>query len=229
MSNSSGRVIKPVVAIPHERVIHELAFRAFMSIAQRGVPFLWLPYGRTDFVRNKFAMQILDSEFTHVLMLDSDHIHPDDIVERLVRWPLQKPDIQVIGGLNFRRGEPFDPCVRLMDDDGEYYTPADWQEGTIAPVAAIGTGSILIAREVFEAGPPPWFYYDYSLVAGQDKWPTDDMGFAAYCRQHGIQQWCDTSTVSPHISDSVIDEGVYRQYILTHPGVVSEVEEEPVR
>ena len=143
-------------------------FYAFWRIAMQGMPILQLPYDRTDIARNKMAAETLKTEYTHLLMLDIDHIHPWNIAQRLAKWVLLKPEVQVVVGLNFKRGKPYNPCCGFYNDKGEFGTPTNWEPG-LMKVDMIGTGSILIAREVFEIIPPPWFTVDYSQV-WQDVW-----------------------------------------------------------
>ncbi len=122
--------IRVVVAIPMERQINQQAFWSFIRIAQQGVPFFSLPYTRCDIARNSFAQDLLNSDHTHLLMLDSDHVHPTDIIQRLVRWVLEDSRRLVVGGLNFRRGEPYDACAYLKDDDDTIYTLTEWEGRT---------------------------------------------------------------------------------------------------
>lgn len=221
-SNGKSMEIRIVIGIPLERTIHQLAFMSFLAIAQQGFPFIKMYYGRTDLVRNKMAEQVLKAgNYTHLLMLDADHIHPPHIVARLAGWVIKYPEVKVVGGLNFRRGEPYDPCAFILGEDGQYYPPVSWEQGLVK-VDALGTGSILIAKEVFEAGPPPWFYNDYSKCS-QDVWPGEDMGFADYCRQHGFDQWVDTTLNSPHIIDALVDESSFRLYLEDHPHQVAPI------
>ena len=170
----------------------------FMMIAATGVSLIRVPYGRTDIVRNRMAMGLLDSDYTHLLMLDADHEHPVDIVQRLARWVLLDDTVQVVGGLNFKRSSPHEPCAFIFGADGSIYQPAEWERGLIE-VDALGTGSILIAREVFEAIQPPWFYNIYDEV-WMDSWPGEDIGFSRNCKAAGIRLWVDTTTTSPHIT-----------------------------
>jgi len=197
-------------------------FPNFWGIAANGVALLHQDYGRTDVVRNQLVRSFLQSNFTHLLMLDVDHIHPTNIVQRLARWVMLYPEVKVVGGLNFRRGEPYEPCCFIKGDDGKFYAPAEWEPGLIE-VDAIGTGSILIAREVFEQMEPPWFWVDYSGV-WEDVWPGEDMGFSANCRRLGIKMFVDTTTTSPHMIDAVVDESSFRNYQKDHHSVVADFE-----
>jgi hypothetical protein len=150
---------------------------------------------------------------THLLMLDIDHKHPPNIIQRLARWTLQEPFAKVVGGLNFRRSKPFDPTCGFWGDDGKYYPPASWQQGLIK-VDALGTGSILIAREVFEQIEPPWFRFDYSRVWA-DEWPGEDLGFSKLCNEHGIDLYVDTTVTSPHMKAAMITEESFKEYLKT--------------
>ena len=194
-------------------------FDNLWQIASAGVQPLFINYSRTDLARNKVVQNLLASNFTHVLMLDIDHKHPVDIVQRLARWFLldrladndKKMGVQVVGGLNFRRSSPHDPCCHLMGVDGQIYAPAQWDQG-LMQVDAIGTGSIMIAREVFETIQPPWFFNTYDR-AWADVWPGEDMGFSRKCREYGIKMHVDTTTTSPHIIPREIGEQDFRTAI----------------
>jgi len=212
-TRTDSPVFRPVIGVPLERTIShaDKVFFNFIGIAQQGFPFIRLNYGRTDLARNRFAIQILQTDFTHLIMLDLDHAHPYDIVQRLMVNFVRKPDLKVVGGLNYRRGEPYDPCAFLRGDDGKYYPMSDWEEGLIR-VDALGTGCVAIAREVFEQIEPPWFFNDYSKVM-DDVWPGEDIGFAMKCQQAGIEQWVDTTITSPHLIDALIDGQTFQTYI----------------
>ncbi len=212
---------QPISAWPYPRiltgVLQERAmsyasyvFYDFWDIAMQGAPIIKMPYIRTDIARNKMAIQVLRSDYTHLLMLDIDHRHPTQIIQRLARWVLLKPEIKVVGGMNFRRGEPFDPCCGFWDDedDGGILRPTEWDKGLIK-VDMVGTGSLLIAREVFELIPPPWFGFDYSKV-WKDLWPGEDIWFSHLCNEYGVDLYVDTTCTSPHMTTAMITEASYK-------------------
>jgi hypothetical protein len=203
--------ISITIGIPLERTVNQHAFFAFWAIAQQGYSIMQLPYTRNDIARNKFAKGLLETEHSHLLMLDSDHTHPPDIAYRLGRWVEADPSIRIVGGLNFRRGEPYDPCAFIIGEDGNSYAMMDWEPGLIK-VSALGSGSILVHRSVFEELPEPWFFYEYPEDRGES-WPGVDMAFSRLCREHDIDLWVDTTTTSPHLIDSYVDESTYRSYL----------------
>jgi hypothetical protein len=207
---SRDEEMRVVIGIPMERTIMQEAFFGFVRIFQQGWSMARLAYTRNDIARHKFCEFLLGSDYTHLLMLDSDHEHPEDIVPRLARWFQAYPDlVQVAGGLNFRRGEPYDPCAFVDPGDGAFHRMAEWGTGLVE-VDALGSGSIMIARSALETIEPPWWDYQYPDHTG---WPGTDMTFSARCREYKIPLWCDTTTVSPHIGTMMIGEAEYRRFI----------------
>lgn len=207
--------MKIMCAVPMERTIDQHAFFGFLNIAMYGWAFCEQAYTRNDIARYKFAKHLLESDFTHLLMMDSDHIHPHDIVQRLARWCIVYPQIEVVGAMCFRRSEPYDPCAFVWNN-GYYRRLAVWEPGCFQ-VDALGTGAILIDRKVFERLPRPWFEYHYEDLEG---FPGTDMTFARHCKDAGIAQWVDTTTISPHIGNQMIDEATYRRYLTEHGAVL---------
>lgn len=206
--------VKICVGIPLERSIQCQAFVAFWRIAQRGWPIIERYYGRKDVNRNRFAQHLLDSDCTHLLMLDSDHMHPADTVERHARWVIEDPTRRVVAGLHFRRGEPFEPCAFVADAEGKLRSPVQWEQG-LHEVHSVGFGSVLINRSVFEAIPRPWFANNYAH-ADEDRWPGEDMYFSYMCRTHGIPIYVDFTTSSDHLITTAVNETVFRAYLQDH-------------
>ena len=203
----------------------DLVFPSVVQIAAQGPVILNMPYMRTDLARNKASMELLKTDFTHLLMLDIDHVHPTNIIQKLARWVVEDPKkYQVVGGLNFRRSEPYDPCAYRMASDGSMNTIAWDKDDTILEVDRLGTGSILIAREVFETIPPPWFWNDYTQ-GWRDAWPGEDIGFSKLCKEHGIKMWVDVTVTSPHITPAIIDNDSWEHWKARHQDML--VEEEP--
>lgn len=211
MPNPKPRVLVGVLPERNGVPSAEIFFD-FIAIAQRGHPFVRIPYTRTDLARNSLGEHLLkDERFTHLLMLDADHRHPHDIVERLSKWVCEDATREIVAGLAFRRGRPFDPCVYISDDCG-IYVPSAWEPGALLRADMVGTAAMLISREVFARLPRPWFAYDYS---GAEKgwWPGEDIWFSRRCGEAGIPLWVDTGTVSPHLLESWVDENTFRTFL----------------
>lgn len=224
--NSDGKPWPRIIlGIPCERFMYTEAAHAFMSIVSQGIPFIAHGYARTDRARCNMAKQFVGSDFTHLLMLDSDHIHPREIVQQLGRLVVRHPELLVVGGLNYRRGEPYDPCAYIWDEDHNLCPIHNWPEEALLKVDVLGSGSIMIAREVFEQLPFPWFGYDYAhaetlewpgadvSVLDNMQYPGTDLWFSALCNEHGIDQWVYTGVSSPHIIHSHVTGDVRNAFL----------------
>lgn len=191
-------------------------FFPFMEIAAQGPAMIQSKYGRTDATRNFCATKLLMSDYTHLLMLDIDHIHPYDIVQKFAKWTLLRPDVEVISGLNFRRGKPFDPVMGYLSDSGDRPVVTTWGRGLVGPVDEIGAASLFVSRSVFERMEPPWFFNMYHDV-WRNNWPGEDIGFSTKCKEYGIPIYVDTTITSPHVTTALITEETFRAYQEAHP------------
>jgi hypothetical protein len=192
-------------------------FFNFMEIAQGGVPFFKLPYSIPDVARNKAAQALRESEFTHVLMLDTDHPHPFDIVQRLARRVIEDPTRLIVAAMAFRRGEPYDPMAWVHKEDGFYYTIDDWEHGSIFECDVVATPAMLIHRDVFETVKYPWFFYEYLPEYTDGMRPTEDLGFCRKARAAGIKIYCDSSVITPHMRAVKVDEKTWETWKQMHP------------
>ena len=206
-----------LVGILLERAIShaDKVFWPFMHLASLGPAFCEQSHGRIDYVRNRMVIDLLQSDYTHLLMLDVDHIHPHDIVQRLARWVVLDPEVRVVSGINFRRGKPFDPVFGNYNGQKKRMTTVEWDQGLIQ-ADEVGAASLLVHRSVFEEMEPPWFFNVYESVWEND-WPGEDIGFCRKLKALNIPIHIDTTTTSPHITDGVITEQTFRDYMAAHP------------
>jgi hypothetical protein len=237
MSKKNGRVIPqlerspatwewPRIAVfvpmlPSMSYADEL-FPHFIEIARTGVRFVYHPFGLIDGVRNRVAEGVLaDDSFTHVLYLDADQKHPIDIVPRLAKWVIEKPERLIIAGLYFNRRPPYAPNAWAKGDDGFYYQIHKWDRGLIEGIDLVGTGCLLVNKKVFEIIERPWFYFDYA--GAQEKkgdfiYPGEDIGFCKKARAAGIEICLDTTIDSPHGRTTWVNEKTYRSYCEINEG-----------
>lgn len=207
-----------LIGIPLERNVNAIAFCHLVDILRKGYPYIKAGYRLTPVQRNTFASELLKTEHTHLLMLDTDHQHPSDIAERLLRWWKADNSRKIIAALCFRRGEPYDPLAFVKTESGEFHTLAQWPK-TLVQVQAVGSGAILIHRSVFEQLKFPWFEITYvnGVAIGED------MTFCRKAEEAGISIWCDMTTVSPHIMESLVDEGSFRNWLANNEGKAKKV------
>lgn len=212
---------KVMVFIPLERSLPyaDRTVPALWGIARQGADALFVDTGEVcQTINYGISIFLKEKQMTHFLILDNDHIHPIDIIQRLARWVEKDRSVQVVGGVNFRRSEPFDPAIFWKDNEvpDKYYTKEydeiDWEAGLIE-VDAIGAGCLLIAREVFEKLEQPYWEWGYSKVEKTNgRSPSPDVIFSEKCRNIGVKLYADTTTTSPHLTKYAVDKRVYQKY-----------------
>ena len=212
-------------------------FYAFWRIAQQGWPIIEVPYQRCDMAHNRAACLMMqaneeamtngrpDLTFTHLVTLDLDHTHPAEIIRHFGKVAQLYPDRLVVGGLNYRRCAPYDPCAYIESDNGTISALAGPESGSMGRVDFLGTGSMMIAASVFEtmrtAGIYPFFGYEYKPQPWRElEWRTlanmqfggVDVYFSRRCRELGIDLWLDAMITSPHLANRWITGDDWQQY-----------------
>uniref|UniRef100_A0A6M3L582 Putative glycosyltransferase n=1 Tax=viral metagenome TaxID=1070528 RepID=A0A6M3L582_9ZZZZ len=153
--------------------------------------------------RNKSVYYMLyhKTEFTHLFFMDSDMWFPKGTLEKLLSY-----DKDIAGGWYLRKRKGFYPTVFEIGSrtpHGFYKTI--WPEGLIE-VDAIGTGCLLIKREVLEKIEPPWFEYRVSGHPDQHM-TTEDIVFCEKAKKKGFQIWCDGDIRCGHCNMFIIRPG----------------------
>jgi hypothetical protein len=207
-------------------------FYGFLTLAQQGYAFISSQYTRTDVQRNAFAVHLLKSKYEWLLMLDSDHVHPADVVERLWQRVQQRPEIKIIGGLAFRRGDPYEPMAYIVQPNGTLEAliePVLYDKPGVYEVDRIATCSLLIHRSVFETTPFPWFRYGYEVQSAlgwpdcsledvtRTNSPSEDMEFCKLAKAAGHKIYVDTAFHSPHARLTYVGPNTFRQSFLGKP------------
>jgi len=215
-----------LLGIPIERTLShaDKTFFSFAEIFSQGPSFIRSTYGRIDVVRNQMVLELLRSTATHLLMLDSDHAHPANIIQSLCRWPLLYEEVRVVSGLNFRRKAPHDPVFGNLTADGDRPIVTEWDQGLLTTEES-GAASLLVHRSVFEEMPGPWFKNVYTEDDWyRNSWPGEDIHFSRECQRLGIPFYIDTTTSSPHCTDTLVTEETFRQYMARHPEEFNDVQ-----
>jgi len=208
---------KPVVFVPWMQSLPyaDEVLPNFLEIASMGVPFLHRSYGYAERVLNLAAWDFLEADdYTHLIILDSDHTHPVDIVQQLCRVVIEDPQRLVVGGLNYKRTPPYSPCAWAKGKDGRVGNLLEWSPG-LFKAHRIGSANMIIAREVFERLDPPWFLNEYN----DELMTTDgyDTFFCNKCHDEDIDIWCDTRISSPHMASMRVTERAFRTYLEMNP------------
>jgi len=204
--------------LPHEAVSAFLDIAMFCGAAN--FERIDLGYMRTELARNSFIqvfMQHCKDPNDVLVMLDADHLHPPNIVDRLASAP---PQVGVVGALAYKRGDKFDPCFYFADENGGLHAPMVWDEGKVYECSAVGTGAIAIKRWVFEqlkesGWGQPFFRYEYPTEPGEAM-PSEDIVFARACMRAGIKHHCDTGTVTPHLRMTTVEGHEWAEFVKEH-------------
>ena len=204
-----------------EGTIPEPVWWHHMAIAQHGYPLIRIPpLRRVDLARNLFAVHFVReaTAYTHLVMLDMDHAHWPNVIERLRARVAEDPSRLVVSGTYFRRCEPHDPNGWTVDAEGHFSNPLETTPGVYRR-DRLGLGCVIIAREVFERIPPPWFYFTYDATNWERGFDGhgEDIVFTGLCQQAGIACWQDVGIESPHLVNGWVTRETYLKFIEEHP------------
>lgn len=165
---------------------------------------IWMVRSMIDSARNTIVQDAMkDMSYTHLLMLDDDMTFESDFVLRLLEH-----DVDIVGGLAFKRRQPYTPCVFQKDKDDKYYPvlPEVFQE-----VDVVGTGGILINMNVLRKSKYPWFetYYDKQTT----HWSVD-FDFCIKAKKESFKIFVDPEAEMGHIGDSpIIKKEDFHNYV----------------
>jgi hypothetical protein len=159
---------------------------------------------RVDDLRNMALFQAMADGFTHVLFLDADMLHPDDLFLRILKY-CDRP--YVVSGFYTQRQYPFAP-IALRDgqlhESGRYSSyrhDHDYREvdaDGLRDEEVVGMGCCLIPLAAVRAlGPRPWFEYK----ADADGWHlvSEDVPFCEKVRAAGFRICLDPSISCGHL------------------------------
>lgn len=152
--------------------------------------------------RNKIAQMFLDSEFEYLMFVDSDIVFNRHMITRL-----RQHDKGIIGGVYLKKKLPYSPVMN--------HALAD--EGELSVMREIGTGFMMIRRDVLGAIAARWpehhYAYDDDEVGGKEKqgydwfrvgvrngrYLSEDYFFCQLAGDLGIKTYLDKSIITQHI------------------------------
>jgi len=120
---------------------------------------------------------------SHILFIDSDMTFPQDMVQRLL-----KHDVDIVAANCARRRMPTGPTAQNYDENGVRQLVYTMLDSTgLEEVGSIGTGIMLIKKEVFQNMSEPWFDMPWQVVKrgymGEDVFfckKAQELGFKVY-------------------------------------------------
>lgn len=148
----------------------------------------WRTGANRGFSRDSIVHTCLAEGADWVFFIDDDQVFQPDVLRRLLSWKAP-----VVSALIIQRGSPFLPTVYASKEDGKY-SPLDLRsvpDNALVDVAGVGSGGLLVRREVFEKIDPPWFLYTENFG--------EDLYFSGKCQDAGIQLLVDTGCRIGHL------------------------------
>jgi hypothetical protein len=157
-------------------------------------------------VRNIIADEFLRSNCDHLFMVDSDMTFNADDVLRLLSWSQNKNIVAGVGAA--RKKEKVYFSTLDQDEDGNILM----DKMGLVKVQRVGTGFIMIQRQVFETlrdAHPEWKYMDqnsnkvlqsfFDFKSTPDGYVGEDYVFCDRAREHGFSVWVDPTIKLGHM------------------------------
>lgn len=172
---------------------------------------------RVDTLRNRALTQALRDGFTHVLFLDADMIHPDDLFARILKYCDREI---IVSGFYVGRQPPYAPVAfrdGVKHESGLYsiYRPdEDYRHVNadgLREEELIGMGCALIPLSIVRAlGPGPWFEYRNDHTG--EPMISEDVPFCERVRAAGFQIYLDPSIGCGHLFQEFATEAHWTRY-----------------
>jgi hypothetical protein len=134
--------------------------------------------------RADLCLDAMKEGCTHILFIDSDMTFPQDMVQRLL-----KHDKEIVAANCARRRMPTGPTAQNYDENGKRIPVYTMPDSTgLEEVGSIGTGIMLIKREVFEGMSEPWFDMPWQTTRG---YMGEDVFFCKKAQELGYKVYID--------------------------------------
>lgn len=191
MSVSQGSVM---VAVPTDYSSRYAWFGQTLS-QMKLPPGSRIEYGyghRIGSVRQLLAETFLSGDCEYLFFVDDDQVLQPDTVMQLVN-----DDVPVVSALILQRSKPFLPTAYVAN--GETLSPLDLtsvSEDALVRCDGLGTGAVLIRRDVFALLEPPFFKYTEDL--------SEDLYFSNQCRDKEIPMYVDMGCRVGHLIPAAI-------------------------
>lgn len=158
--------------------------------------------------RNLLAQDMLDSDCTDLLFIDSDiNFEPEDIF-RLLAWTTD-PKKGIVAGVPRTRSVTKTYIATLDYDDNEELTMNGMG---LVRAQRVATAFMMVRRDVFEtldAAHPEWRYYDertkrsipcmFDFMKTDEGYIGEDYLFCDRAREHGFEVWIDPTIKLGHM------------------------------
>lgn len=149
--------------------------------------------------RNKIAKMFMDSKYKYLMFIDSDIIFRRDMITKL-----RQHDKPICGGVYLKKTLPYTPVMNGLLSE----------EGDLKVMREIGTGFMMIRRDVFaglatmrpedtykpDSDEPEGTYHDWFKVGVKDgRYLSEDYYFCQNALELGYKSYLDPSILVTHI------------------------------
>lgn len=147
-----------------------------------------------DNARNSIVQTMLESDYTHLLWIDSDTLPPPDTILKMLSH-----DTDIVSGLT--------PIIDYSEETQDWYTKpncVDMNDHKIKPntgvhkIKGAGGSCIMVKREVYEKLGNTPYRFIYKDDSGKDTVVSEDIGFIIKAIGAGFEPICDSSIVCQH-------------------------------
>lgn len=169
-----------------------------------------------------------------IIFIDDDMVWQPGAIRQLVESQ-KKWDVDMVGGLCFQRGEPFQPTLYMREqpDSGAYIFMEDIPSDSMVEVDATGMAFVLITKRLLAAiagefppyeqrvgrRPPAYFRWDANGFG-------EDLTFCQDAKKAGAHIFVDTSIKIGHVGEHIITEETFLGGVASRPAEVTELRRE---
>lgn len=176
-----------------------------------------------DVNRNNIIHQFKKTDADFLFYWDYDNgLFPEAF--DLYMEDMQNPDVNILSGLYYRKGDAMRTICGIAFQDMDAYTVDSYMfvSGGLldlttyagATKGMVGAGCLMIRREVFDTLPYPWFKTEHFPSYYMGKWgfTTEDTVFCELAQEHGYHIHLDTRIRSAHWDRGDCYPDDWRQY-----------------
>jgi hypothetical protein len=143
--------------------------------------------------RNSLVRSCLARGYRWLFFVDDDQVFQPDVLNRL-----SKHKQPVVSALIMQRASPFLPTSYATFQECEFQ-PLDLNSvghDNLVQVAGVGSGGLLVRREVFEQLEEPWFVYTENFG--------EDLFFSQRCFEAEVPMFVDTGCRMGHLIPAAV-------------------------
>ena len=190
--------MKILVAVPTFETIAPETFKAIYNIRRNhdiDVDFDYVKGYDCAIARNKIVKKVIEGGYNYVLMIDSDIIVPDDVLEKMLEYP-----VDICFGLYPHKNTKDGYAEVFKPKDGDFTERFKYDElkGQVrVAVKGGGFGCVLIKSEVFMCMMYPWFQY---IAYSNETFLSEDLYFCEKAMMAGFKLEADARIKCGHMA-----------------------------